>query len=79
MAEYDVAVIGGDGIGPEVTREAMKVLDAASEVYGFQLRKKEYPFGTDHYLAHDEIFPDAAFDEGLGLLDIGGDAASRPN
>ncbi len=67
MTQYDVAVIAGDGIGPEVTREAMKVLDAASEVFGFQLRRTEYPFGTDHYLEHDEIFPDDAFEEIKGM------------
>jgi len=63
MSEYEIAVIGGDGIGPEVTREAMKVLDATSEVFGFQTRRTEYPFGTEHYLATQEVFPDAAFEE----------------
>jgi 3-isopropylmalate dehydrogenase len=63
MVEYDIAVIGGDGIGPEVTREAMRVLDACAEVYGFRTRRTVYPFGTDHYLATQEIFPDAAFEE----------------
>jgi 3-isopropylmalate dehydrogenase len=63
MAEHDIAVIAGDGIGPEVTREAMKVLDAAAEIYGFRTRRTAYPFGTDHYLATKEIFPDAAFNE----------------
>jgi 3-isopropylmalate dehydrogenase len=63
MKEYKIAVIGGDGIGPEVTREAMKVLDAAASVYGFKTRRTEYPFGTEHYLKHKEIFPDAAFEE----------------
>jgi 3-isopropylmalate dehydrogenase len=66
MAEHDIAVIAGDGIGPEVTREAMKVLDAAAEVYGFRTRRTAYPFGTDHYLATKEIFPDAAFSEVKG-------------
>jgi len=63
MVEYEIAVIGGDGIGPEVTREAMKVLDSAADVFGFSTRRTEYPFGTDHYLATKEIFPDAAFAE----------------
>ena len=63
MSEYDIAVIAGDGIGPEVSREAMKVLDAAADVYGFKTHRTEYPFGTDHYLATKEIFPDAAFEE----------------
>jgi 3-isopropylmalate dehydrogenase len=63
MSEYEIAVVAGDGIGPEVTREALKVLDAAGEVHGFRARRTEYPFGTEHYLATKEIFPDAAFSE----------------
>ncbi len=63
MSEYEIAVIAGDGIGPEVTREGLKVLAACSEVYGFQIKKTHYPFGTDHYLATGEIFPDPAFEE----------------
>ena len=63
MTEYDIAVIAGDGIGPEVTHEAMKVLDAAADVFGFKTRRTTYPFGTEHYLKTKEIFPDAAFEE----------------
>ena len=63
MAEHQIAVIAGDGIGPEVTREALKVVDAAAEIWGFRVRRTEYPFGTEHYLATKEIFPDAAFSE----------------
>ena len=63
MTEYDIAVIAGDGIGPEVTREAMKVLDAAAEVYGFRTRKTHYPFGTENWLKTNEIFPEPAFEE----------------
>ncbi len=63
MTEYDIAVIAGDGIGPEVTREGMKVLDAAAEVFGFRTKRTHYPFGTEHWLKTTEIFPDAAFEE----------------
>jgi 3-isopropylmalate dehydrogenase len=63
MTEYDIAVIAGAGIGPEVTREAMKVLDAAAEVYGFRTKKTTYPFGTEHWLKTNEIFPEPAFNE----------------
>ena len=66
MTEYDIAVIAGDGIGPEVTREAMKVLDAAAEVFGFKTRRTVYPIGTDHWLKTKEIFPDAMFEEVKG-------------
>ncbi len=67
MNEYNIAVVAGDGIGPEVTKEAMRVLDAAGEVFGFKVKRNEYPFGTDHYLKTDEIFPDAAFEEVKGM------------
>jgi 3-isopropylmalate dehydrogenase len=63
MTEYDIAVIAGDGIGPEVTREALKVLDAAASIHGFRVRKTAYPFGTDHWLKTNEIFPEKAFEE----------------
>ncbi|MED6333832.1 MAG: 3-isopropylmalate dehydrogenase [Planctomycetota bacterium] len=63
MGEYDIAVIAGDGIGPEVTAEAMKVLAAAAEVYGFAVNRTDHPFGSDYFLEHGEMFPDAAFEE----------------
>ena len=67
MKEYDIAVIGGDGIGPEVTTQALRVLDAAADVFGFRLRCTEYPFSTEHYFKTDEIFPDDAFEEVKGM------------
>jgi 3-isopropylmalate dehydrogenase len=63
MSDYDIAVIAGDGIGPEVTAEAMKVLDAAADVFGFRTKRTEYPLGTEYYLKTSEIFPDSVFDE----------------
>ncbi len=63
MANYDITVIAGDGIGTEVTREAMRVLDAASSVYGFEMRRNELPYGSEHYIQTEEIFPDHAFNE----------------
>ncbi len=67
MKEYSIAEIAGDGIGPEVTREAMKVLDLAADMYGFKATRTVYPFGSEHYLATEEIFPDAAFEEVKGM------------
>jgi 3-isopropylmalate dehydrogenase len=63
MNQYDISVIGGDGIGPEVTAEAMKIVDACADVFGFGVRRTVYPFGSDHFLATGEIFPDTAFEE----------------
>lgn len=63
MAKYTVAVVGGDGIGPEVVREGLKVLHAASEVYGFGTELVHYPFGAEHFLKTGEEFPAKALDE----------------
>ncbi|NKB89358.1 MAG: 3-isopropylmalate dehydrogenase [Acidobacteria bacterium] len=57
---YDIAVIGGDGVGPEVVREGLRVLNAAAERFGFSIRLTDYPYGTEHWLATEEIFPEAA-------------------
>ena len=55
---YHIATIGGDGIGPEVTAEAVKVLKAVCDQEKIQIDFTDYPFGTDHYLATGELFPD---------------------
>ncbi|MCF7707555.1 MAG: 3-isopropylmalate dehydrogenase [Verrucomicrobia bacterium] len=63
MKSYNVAVIGGDGTGPEVVREAQKVLDAAAAKHGFKLEYTEFDFGGDRYLRTNEVLPDSAVDE----------------
>ncbi len=63
MSEYRIAVVAGDGIGPEVVREGLKVLTAASEVFGFRVSCTHYPYGTDHFLKTGEELPQKAFDE----------------
>src|SRR5690349_23619722 len=55
-----VAVIGGDGIGPEVTAEALKVLEAAALV---KLEQTRYDLGAERYLATGEVLPDSVLDE----------------
>ncbi|MDR3135099.1 MAG: isocitrate/isopropylmalate dehydrogenase family protein [Deltaproteobacteria bacterium] len=60
---YDIAVIPGDGIGPEVTDQALKVLNAASESYGFSFRANTLPYGANHYLKTGEILPEGGFSE----------------
>jgi len=57
---HDIAVIAGDGIGPEVVREGLKVLDAAAEVYGFRAKCEPMPYGAEHFLKTGETFPDSA-------------------
>ena len=56
---YAVAVIGGDGIGPEVVAEALKVVEAA----GVKLETTSYDLGADRYLRTGEVLPDAVLDE----------------
>ncbi len=63
MGTYKIAVIGGDGTGPEVVREGLKVLGAASNRYGFSCELTEYDFGGDRYLRTGEVLPDSAADE----------------
>lgn len=63
MKTYKIAVIGGDGTGPEVIAEAVKVLDAASAKFGFKVEKTYYDFGGERYKRTGEILPDGAIDE----------------
>jgi len=60
---YDIAVIGGDGIGPEVVREGLRVLERVAAIEGFAIKATSYPFGAEHYLKTKEIFPESAFAE----------------
>ena len=63
MKTYPIAVIGGDGTGPEVVREAVKVLDAAAPKFGVALNYTSYDFGGDRYLRTGEVLPDSAIPE----------------
>jgi len=53
-----VAVIGGDGTGPEVVAEAVKVLKAVSALEGFTIEFTEFDLGGDRYLRTGDILPD---------------------
>ncbi len=63
---YRIAVLGGDGIGPEVTREAKETIRLAAEVFGFGVEWTEYPFGAEHYLKTKETLPASALEEMKG-------------
>ena len=60
---YKIAVIAGDGTGPEVTREALKVLDVAAKKCGFKLDYTPFDFGGARYLKTGETLPDAAIED----------------
>ncbi|HVO27917.1 MAG TPA: 3-isopropylmalate dehydrogenase [Candidatus Margulisiibacteriota bacterium] len=63
MKSYDIALIGGDGTGPEVAREAVKVLEAAARRFDLKLNFVPFDFGGDRYLRTGEVLPDSAVDE----------------
>jgi len=60
---HKIAVIPGDGTGPEVVREGLKVLKTVAEVTGLKFETVDYDFGGDRYLKTGEIFPDSAIAE----------------
>ncbi len=65
---YRIAVIPGDGTGPEVIREALKALDAASQKAGFSTEQVHFDLGGERYLRTGEILPEGAIDD-LGKFD----------
>ncbi len=52
---HRLAIIPGDGVGPEVTKASLTVLDAAQEMFGFATERVTVPLGADHYLATGEL------------------------
>ena len=61
--KYRIAVIPGDGTGPEVVREGLKVLEAVSKETGFKYEKVMYDFGAERYKKTGEVLPDSALEE----------------
>jgi 3-isopropylmalate dehydrogenase len=60
---YNIAVIPGDGTGPEVTIEAVKVLKAAAGVFGFKVDLTVFDFGGERFKKTGETLPDSAIEE----------------
>jgi 3-isopropylmalate dehydrogenase len=63
MTTYKIAVIGGDGTGPEVATEAVKVLKVAADKFGFKVELTDFDFGGERYKKTGETLPDSAVDE----------------
>ena len=58
MQTFSIASIPGDGIGPEVVAEGVKVLDAVSALDGsFAFDYTEFPWGCEYYLREGEMMP----------------------
>ncbi len=60
---YKIAVMGGDGTGPEVAAEGVKVLKAAAGKFDFNLELKDFDYGGDRYIRTGEVLPDNAVEE----------------
>ncbi len=65
-ASYSIATIPGDGVGIEVTAEAVKAVDAAARRFGFAVTYTEYDLGGRRYLATGEVLPPSVLDELTG-------------
>ena len=70
---YRIAVIPGDGTGPEVVREGLKVLEAVASADGFRYDTQTYDLGGERYLATGETLPDSVLEElrGFGAIFLG--------
>ncbi|HEY3320299.1 MAG TPA: 3-isopropylmalate dehydrogenase [Planctomycetota bacterium] len=60
MKSYNIAVIGGDGTGPEVTAESIKVLKAAAQKFDLTLNFTDFDFGGERYKRTGEVLPNSA-------------------
>ena len=60
---YRIAVIPGDGTGPEVVQEGIKALERAASLYSIQFEFKEFDFGGERYLRTGEVLPEDAVQE----------------
>lgn len=62
MAAFRIAVIAGDGIGPEVIDQAIRVVDAARHHDGAALSWQRLPWGSAYYMEHGRMLPDDGWD-----------------
>ena len=61
MKTYRIAVIAGDGIGPEVIDAALPIIDRAIAKHGAAISWERLPYSADHFLKTKETLPEAAF------------------
>ncbi len=74
-----VAVVGGDGTGPEVTAEAVKVFKAVAALEGIKYELKDFDFGGERYLRTGEILPESVVNELAGFNAILLGAVGHPD
>lgn len=63
MTTHKIAVMEGDGIGPEIIHEGIKVIDKVSELHNFEIKWTKYPHGADHYLKTKELISEDTLNE----------------
>ena len=74
-----LAVLGGDGTGPEVVAEGLKVLDAVSKKNGFEYSTENFDFGGERYLETGEVLPEGAVETFRGFDAIYLGAVGHPD
>ena len=60
---YEIAIYPGDGIGPEVTQQAIRVLDLMAEQHGFTVSKRHLDWGYDYWKQHGQPAPEGFVDQ----------------
>jgi 3-isopropylmalate dehydrogenase len=81
---YKVVLLPGDGTGPEVTREAIKVLETVADTFGVSFDKVPFPIGGEYYLETGAEWPDGTFEsckaaDGILLGAVGHPEALLPS
>lgn len=62
-----IAIVPGDGVGPEVVDEALRVLERVGELEGVKFETVSYPFGAEHFLKTGELMPASVLKEFLTM------------
>ncbi len=79
MGKHNIAVIRGDGIGPEVIEEGIKVLNAAQGRFGVEFAYTEFPWGSDYYFEHGRMMDANALDTLRGFDAVFFGAVGHPD
>jgi tartrate dehydrogenase/decarboxylase/D-malate dehydrogenase len=58
MKSYNIAIIPGDGVGDEIAKEAVKIMDAVAFKHRFSVTSEHFGWGCDYYLTHGTMMPD---------------------
>ncbi len=79
MGNHNIAVIRGDGIGPEVIEEGIKVLASAQRRFGVELTYQEFPWGSDYYFEHGRMMDPNGLDQLSGFDAVFFGAVGHPD